>query len=63
MTELVNTKQQYRLRVLRRFYWFDTKSHHSAEFGEGAIVSDPRDIKMLEAFDAPVERVPLDLKN
>jgi hypothetical protein len=55
MTEALNTAH---LRLTDRFAFYDEHgSYLWREWPEGAIVTDPSDIKLLEARGAPVERI------
>jgi hypothetical protein len=49
--------RKYHLRLLERFFHYDTIGSYSYEWQAGAIVTDPNDIKMLEVRHAPVERI------
>lgn len=58
MTELLNTKQWYGVRLLEQFAFLDTeKSHLWREWPAGAIITDPDEIELLTARGAPVERI------
>ncbi len=62
MTEFA---KRYHLRLLERFVFYDPDhgAHLFRDWARGAIISDPTEIAFLELRDAPVERVPLNLKN
>jgi hypothetical protein len=49
--------RKYHLRLLDRFFHYDTISSHSYEWQAGAVVSNPDEIKLLEERHAPVERI------
>ena len=49
--------KKYHLRLLERFFHYDTITSHSYEFQAGAIVTDPSEIKLLEEKHAPAERI------
>jgi hypothetical protein len=48
---------KYHLRLLERFFHYDTITSHSCEWPAGAVVTDPAEIAMLEARHAPTERI------
>ena len=52
-------KKPYHLRLAGRFVIFDPGrgEHLWREWCEGEIVADPKEIELLEARGAPVERV------
>ena len=58
VTELVNT-QRYHLRLTDRYVFYDPEhgSYLFRAWPEGAIVTDPDEIELLEARGAPVERI------
>jgi hypothetical protein len=58
MTELSHTKP-YHLRLAARFVVYDPDNglFEWREWREGAVVTDPSDIKLLEARGAPAERI------
>jgi hypothetical protein len=57
MTGLVNTKP-YRLRLTARYGFYDEHgSRLWREWPDGAIVTDPDEIKLLEGRGAPVETI------
>ena len=62
MTEL-NTKRS-RLRLTGHYVFYDPEhgSYLFREWPEGAIVTDPDEIKLLEARGAPVEEIEIDPK-
>jgi hypothetical protein len=51
-------KPPYHLRLTSHYAFYDEHgSHLWREWPEGAIITDPRDIEILTARDAPVERI------
>ena len=53
----MNTKP-YHLRLTSRYVFYDLeKSQLFRDWPEGAIVTDPDEIELLEARGAPVERI------
>jgi hypothetical protein len=48
---------KYHLRLLERFFHYDTIGSHSYEWPAGAVVTGPAEIALLEARHAPVERI------
>lgn len=67
MTEALNTKQQYAephllyggVRLTSRYVFYDPDRglHLWREWPEGAIVTDSEQIELLEAHNAPIERI------
>lgn len=58
MSMTIDTKQRYHLRLIERHVFYDIDgSHLWREWPQGAIVTDPDEIKLLEARGAPVERI------
>jgi hypothetical protein len=53
----MTTTRKYHLRLLERFFHYDTIGSHSYEWQAGAIVTDPNEIKLLEEKHAPTERI------
>jgi hypothetical protein len=52
------TEKRYSLRLIERFGFYDTvKTQAWHEWQAGATVTDPREIEILEARNAPVERI------
>ena len=49
--------KKYHLRLLERFFHYDTVGSHSYEWPAGAVVTNPAEIAMLEGRHAPVERI------
>jgi hypothetical protein len=49
--------RKYHLRLLERFFHYDTITSHSYEWPAGAIVTDPAEIALLEQKHAPIERI------
>jgi hypothetical protein len=64
MTSNIKPKP-YRLRLMTRFGFYDEHgSHMWREWPEGAVVTDQRDIKLLETRDAPIEIIePLEIQS
>jgi hypothetical protein len=56
VTELDNGRRYY-LRLTERFYFYDTTTHHSREWAEGAAVADPAEMEWLSKIGAPVEQI------
>jgi hypothetical protein len=53
-----DANRRYHLRLTERFGFYDTvKSQMWHEWPEGAIVTDPAEIELLEEKHAPTERV------
>ena len=48
---------KYHLRLLERFFHYDTIGSHSYEWQAGAVVTDPSEIALLEQKHAPIERI------
>jgi hypothetical protein len=58
MTAEVSTKQRYHLRLTaRHVVYVESGSNLFRDFAAGSIITDPDTIKLLEAHNAPVERV------
>jgi hypothetical protein len=60
MTESANPKQQrYHLRLTKRFVFYDPDCGSPVwrEWPEGAVITDPDAIKIIETHDALFERI------
>jgi hypothetical protein len=49
--------KKYHLRLLERFFHYDTITSHSFEYPAGAVVTDPTEIRLLEDKHGPTERI------
>jgi hypothetical protein len=60
-TRMMTMKQPYHLRLLERFFVYapDRGLYVSKSWPEGAIITDPDEIALLEAQAAPAERIEL----
>jgi hypothetical protein len=54
---MTEDNRKYHLRLLERFFHYDTIGGHSYGYPAGAVVSDPSEIKLLEEKHAPAERI------
>jgi hypothetical protein len=58
MTTEASNPRPYHLHLLADCRWYDyQKSHLFYSWHKGEVVSDPRDIELLEALGAPCERI------
>jgi hypothetical protein len=58
-----DTKQRYHLRLKERVAFYDERgSHLWREWPEGAVVTDPSEIELLEARGASFERIAIEPK-